>query len=847
MTKISRQLLLTTSIGVALAVTTTAHAQAAPAAPDAGEQVAPNALSAPDQQGPSAAVNRRREAETAQTGEIIVTARRVGERIQQAPLAISALNTRDMQTKAVQDVNDLGKVVPSLTTLQQATGAAGLFIQLRGLIQTDTAAFQAGSVGTYQDDVYIGGAMIAGQLLNIADLERVEVLKGPQGTLYGRNVTGGVLKFVTQKPSTEKVEGYAKAGYGAYDRKLLEGMINLPVSDNAALRLNGQYEDRDGFSRDIVNKRDLENLNRWTVRGAFSADLSPKFHVLFQGSYGQYRGNGADDRTTYVDPTNFSGLSNFIVAQRINGLTASNLAPLVFGAAGGFTPAQIGAAGAAYGAAVPTALGLIDTYSNASRDNARQYTGFQTSDRARLGLGALTLAYDISDDITLKSVSAYTDARRRSFYTVGGDAYTYIYSGQTGEVSQWTQEFQAVGKAFGGKLTFAAGLFLLDQNIKDNRDPAGVDGIFPFSLGQRGLGLLAPTRALNNIGVKSLAPYGQASYEILPKVHVTGGLRYTTEKFSIKEGNFSQGGAVCDGPAPTTAATPVGDCFVSASSKFNNLSYTVGADWTVAPDVLLYVRSGRGFKSGGVNPFISGGQALAPFAPEENTDYEIGLKSEFLDRRIRFNTAYFHTNYNDIQRTVTKRPANGVPITQVENAASAKIDGVETEINIRPVGGFDLGGTYTWTHARYKDYSVINSSFPGGVQNLSNTPFFTLPEHQYTLYANYGQSVSWGGYRAGVNWSHRSSTFVGQIDFPPTPTSPVAPRDALRQKGFGLLNGSLAFDISKYNLTITFWGKNVLNKRYKESGTCLVSLGLGSCWAAYGAPSTYGGDVTIRF
>jgi len=843
MNTFSRQLRLLTSAGIALSIAQAAHAQSGPA------------VDQPDT--PTASPAGQAANDSAQSGDIIVTARRVGESLQKVPLAVTALTNKDLQTKAVLDVNDLQKVVPSLNTLQQATGAAGLFFNLRGLIQTDTAAFQPGSVGIYQDDVYIGGAGIAGQLLDINDLSTVEVLKGPQGTLYGRNVTGGVVKFVTAKP-TDDFEGYAKAGYGNYDRKSLEGMVNIPVATNVALRLNGNFLDRDGYSHDIVNDRDLETDHHWSVRGALKADVNPVFHVLLQGSYGKYRGNGGDDRTIYADPNNVPGLGNFIVAQGINGLTANDLAPIIFfgGAvgAGTATPAQVAAFTTAFGkfnAAKPAALALVDQYANASRDNARQYPGLQTGDTGRLALAALTLAYDLSDDITLKSITAYNDARRASFYTVGGDAYTYIYSRQAGENSQWSQEFNLAGKALDDRLTSAGGLFLLDQRIQDDRNPASIDGVFPYFLGQRGLKVQNRALSINRVHVQSAAPYFQGSYEVVPDVHVTGGLRYTAEKFALTTIDYTPAG-VCNAPAPTTNATPLDQCAASASKSFHNVSYTAGADWTMTPGVMVYVRTGKGFKSGGVTPFITAHNPFTFFRPESNTDYEIGIKSEFLDHLIRFNADYYHTKYDDIQRTLTVRPAGANPATGVFNAASAKIDGAEAELNVRPVRSFNLGGTLAYTRAKYSSFVIPNSNFPGGTQDLSFLPFYTLPKWQYTLYANYEGDTGWGGYRAGVNWSHKSGTLVGQPDSVGTPGAAVAPGgvgkgNPLYQSPFGLLSATLAFDIDAYNATISFWGRNILDKRYKESGTCLVALGLGSCWAAYGAPATYGGDVTVRF
>ena len=357
--------------------------------------------------------------------------------------------------------------------------------------------------------------------------------------------------------------------------------------------------------------------------------------------------------------------------------------------------------------------------------------------------------------------------------------------------------------------------------------------------------------------MQSLAPYFQGSYEVVSNVHVTGGLRYTAEKFSLDTRDVTPAG-ICNSPAPTTAATPLADCVASSSKSFNNLSYTIGADWSFTPGVMLYVRSGKGFKSGGISPFVNAGAPFTFYRPESNTDYEIGLKSEFLDRMIRLNVDYYHTNYKDIQRTLTVRPAGGNPATGVFNAATAKIDGVEGELNVRPVSNFNLGGTLAWTRAKYSSFIIPNANFPGGTQDLSYLPFYTLPKWQYTLYANYENQTSWGGYRAGVNWSYKSGTLVGQPDSVGSPGAAVAPggpgssnpsykANPLYQAGFGLLGASLAFDIDAYKTTISFWGRNVLDKRYKESGTCLVALGLGSCWAAYGAPATYGMDVTVRF
>ena len=777
-------------------------------------------------------------------GDIVVTARRTAERAQKTPVSVTSFNTEQLQNKVIQDTQDLARVTPSFQAKRNNTNTSGLQLQMRAQVQSDTTAIAPGSVGVYLDDVYIGGAPIAGGLLLPRDLDRVEVLKGPQGTLYGRNVTGGVLKFVSHKPE-DKFGGYLTAGLGNYDRRFLDGMINVPLTDKVAIRLNGSIDENGGYSKDINNNnRPLDDDRRWGLRGALKAELNDTVQVLLQGWYGKGYTNGPDDRTTYVDPTNVNAIKNIIATQHLGGLSLSQVQAL-------------DSTGAQYADLRSQALALVTQYANAPRNQARQNPDDRLAQRgvAKLGGGALTFSADLGD-ITLRSITAYSYAFRDSNFSVGGGPWIPIYSNQSGSVSQWTQEFQATGTAFDSRLKFAAGIYLIDQNLSDNRIDSSQFGTFPAYLGQLGLGLTNGTRSENSIKDKGWAGYGQATVAVTDTVNLTGGLRYTWEKFSLKTRQLVRSGTSFTCSTPTLPlTTPVANCLASDSISFSNWSFTAGADWSPVNDVMLYGKFSRGFKSGGINPFgVGGAPAFLPFKPEIADEFEVGLKSQFLNRRGRFNLAYYHTNYKDVQRTVGTiiRPATETTPPQtgtgIQNAASAKIDGIEAELTVAPVAGLTLSATGAWTRPRYAAYSQVNTAFPGGLQDLRDQKFELVPEWMYNLGAVYRKDVSFGSVTASVDWAWRSDTMPAVRDvFPSRPGGPTTPVAILTQPSFGLLNASLRFDLPAHNLAITLWGKNVTNKRYAESAGALVASGVGYAWNSYGAPATYGADVTVRF
>lgn len=791
------------------------------------------------------------DGEQAGIEDIVVTARRTAESSQTIPISITNVSESDLKYNVVQTANDLTRQAPSLRITNGTSSPAGLTIDMRGQTQTGTASNDTSSVGVYLNDLFLSSAQISGSVLNLQDLERVEVLKGAQGTLYGRNVTAGVIKFVTKKP-TQDFELSLTGGLGSFERRFVTGVVNVPLGETAAFRVVGSIDNHSGYTKDIGTGRDADDQKKWNVRGAFSWNPSDKFSVLIEGGYGRYSSADSDIRTTFVQPGVNSGTMNIMAAQGINGITPGTLAPLIFGAAGGFTPQQIGAAFVTASGALPQVYDAVALQLNAPRSQARSLSRFATPSKTRAGNAALVLSYDLGD-ATIKSITGYDYGGTKRDFNVGGGPWIPILTNQNGFSKQWTQELQITGTA-GDRLTYAAGVFYMDRKATDNREDSSAFGAFPLFLGQFGLRITNGSTQLNSTNTESYAGYAQATYELVDDLKFTGGIRYTKEDVSVRTSAIQKPQAStgfqtrCIGPAPTTAATPLAQCFGTASDSFSAWTYTAGLDYTLAEDVLVYAKTSRGFKSGGLNVFTGAGAAIQSYKPEITQDYEAGLKSRFFDRRVLFNLSYYHTDYTNIQRAVSFDAGNNTILTATRNAAAAKIDGVESELRVAMFDGITLGANLAYTDARYNDYNItVRRGGLPTIVDLSGVAFQGLSKWTYSLTAAYDKPTPFGKFHAQLNWSHRSSANLFENDSYATDSGPATPLAQTRQAGFGLLDGSISLDFDKLNSTVTLWSKNVLDKRYKQGMLSLSNNGVPYTWALFGAPATYGVDLTVRF
>jgi len=773
-----------------------------------------------------------------QLEEVVVTARKREEVIQKTPVAITAFSAKDLAEKQVQQVNDLQQTTPSLQIQKTGTSPLGIFLSMRGQVQTAASVFDEPSVGLYVDDVLDGGRLVS-SLLNVVDIERVEVLKGPQGTLYGRNTTGGAIKLVTKLPTNE-FEAQLTLGLGNYDRHVVDAIVNVPIiQDKLALRLIGVLDQHSGYSHDVNNNNDMDAKDQHGVRGALKFDPTDDLDIVLRGNFGFGRDGGAFPQSRYLLP----GLNN----AALNIEVVSGLLPL---ATAGLAVRGDANARAQATALLPQVAALFAAQAAAPRDKAALFKGQAVGDRGQEESGSVTIKYDL-EPVTIKSITAFQRFNRKTTQSTLGSPFAVAYNNQESGGNVLTQELQVTGIGLDDRLSYAAGIYYYYATTYDFRPQR----TFPQFLTPLGFTPLIVNNH-NNFTAESPAAYGQATYALTPDVHFTAGVRWTTEARTAFNNSVSianSGVATCVSPLPATSATPLSQCFASAKQSNRNVSYTVGLDWSPTDDLLLYAKTSRGFKSGGLNNFPQPNIFIQPFAPEIVTDYEGGVKSQWLDNRLRVNADIYHSDYDNIQRSVS-RVFGAITGSFIQNAASSTIDGAEFEVEAVPVRGLNLGATAAYTYPKYLRYTQPTQNlavYPSGIQDLSSQKFQGLSRWTYSLSAGYDYPTEIGDLHTEVDWTYRSKNDLFVADsFPGTSATAgafISPESARTQSGYGLLNASMSLDIERYDAKITIWGKNILDKVYFQDGISLVNAGLGQTVGYYGDPATFGVDLTKRF
>ena len=743
-----------------------------------------------------------------QLEDVVVTARKVEERAQTVPIAITAVTGEQLIARGVQHVSDLQYTVPSLVFSQTATSSFSPLVSLRAQTQGTIAISVDPSVGVYVDGVYLTGT--AGLMSDsLVDIQRVEVLKGPQGTLFGRNTTGGAISFYTNLP-TDKFEGQVSAGVGNYNRRMANGVLNLPLGEIGALRLVGSTSQRDGFGRDLARNVNVGDQKLSSLRGALKLDPTDKLQFIIRADGTSGKDNGLLTHPLYIlaDPT------------------LSVVRDAAIGGFGADTPANRLAAIAAYQQRI-----ALDPFQ--VRYNTPAFSTIDT------GNASVTASYDLGS-VQLKGITAIRHTKDVRRYEVDATELVNFDSLTTIHLRQITHELQLTGQAMDNRLKYAVGAFYYD--LKGDESSRGIQ------FGNLTGGGYSLTAA--DVTDRSWAVYSQATYALTDAVKVTGGLRYTDETKTVNalggSGATAASAFVCQLPAALNPDLVA--CRAKVETSGNDTSYTLALDWTPTPGVLLYGRTGRGYKAGTINQRIVGANPLAgnKVAPEQVTDYELGVKSDWLDKRLRINADIYRSNYDNIQRSsVVCAPAC---TSVLQNAARAVINGAELEVTALPMRGVNLGFTAAYTDPSYERY------ISGGLDN-SRERFLEVPKWTYSVSAGYTHETSVGKAHGQLDWSWRDDMDMAPQDYAggirvvagvPTANGPGTPDSIRIQKAYGLLNGTLSLDLDQYNATIRLFGSNLLDERYYSHALGNANA-LGVTIGTPGAPRTYGVDVTVRF
>ena len=725
--------------------------------------------------------------------EITVTARRREESILDTPISISAFSGPALEARGIERTEDLAKMVPNFV-YQTNPGAGGsssnAAVFIRGVGQSDFIPTVEPGVGLYIDGVYIASSV--GGLMELNDVERIEVLRGPQGTLFGRNTIGGAVSITSEKPSTKAFSGNASILYGTDNDREIKAKINLPLSGSVAASLSAAMVKQDGYVDDVGTDQQLGDTNnlvgrlavRWqgdrtelnfSVDGTRTRENGPAFilkGVNFNSAIFNPSGlpllppgSAATPGKYVINPPadapvdNFSLFNNYIATLLANAGNCLGLGSPTYNPSGDQTNK------ACYGPQYYANGRLVSqgTLPSVTDDN--------------IWGTHLTFDWNISDSLRFKSITAYRHLQS-NFQRDGDESPLTIYH-LTDELSekQFSEEIQLDGDAFDNALKWVGGLYYFDDRAVN---PNLVD-FSPITVQSGGAS-----------STKSYAAFAQATYNVTSQLAVTAGLRYTQDKKSFTPNEFvvnSKGGPFPDG-LPVLPSTPVDQTF-SKATPLVNVSYHI------VPETMVYATFSQGFKSGGFTQRVFPPLPATPtFQPETVTSYELGFKTSTWEDKLHFNAAAYLTNYDDIQVSIFQAIA---PITA--NGGTGKIKGLEFETQVSPGAGWYFEGNAGLTDAYY------TSILPSATDINLNSKFAFVSKWQY-LVAGQKEFHLPGNSKLTprLEWQYRTAYFNDSLN-----------TAAEEQPAYGLLNALLQWTAADAKLSATVGVKNALDKDFIDA------------------------------
>ncbi len=755
--------------------------------------------------------------------EVVVTARRRAENLQVTPVSETAISGAAAEQLNVRDFQNLRGLVPDLEVTPQANGGAALTI--RGIGQTNDQVNADAKTGFYVDEMYVGRQ--EGNSLYFYDVNSLQVLKGPQGTLFGKNTTGGAFLLTTARPGPE-FGGYLQVRAGDYSRLDTEGAIDVPLTDTLLTRFSFRTDSADGFIKHVLDNGKSDNIDDKSFRAQIRWKPTNKLTVDLLGEYNQSNTDGSTSVVTGCNPdaystTNYQALHGASYCSTYPTLPQSAGHYLVYGGATLSTPTSSLITPIATGGDYNSGL---TRHGHPGPFNNTEVTTFN-----------LRLNYQLTDDVSLKSITGYRRSHS-AFYNptenAPNDLYAEYDSTATG---QFTEEDNITGRAFGGKLNYVAGFFYYSQKtafLQDtgpdwDGDPIG------YVYG-----------ADNNF--TSYAGYVQASYKILPPVELTVGARYTYDHKSAVSSLFFQqnyDGVCADSNAqaaidpngflaPFIAGAAACGGFVdgAARKQWSAFNPRVQLSYQVTPDIYIYGSITTGYNAGGFNQQLGQdlGGGLISYNPEKLIDYEGGFKTEWLNRRLRFNVTGFYQKYSDIQTNVLVT-YNHVPTRAIQTGASEHEDGVEAELEFEPMRDLLLRANMSFLDQAY------DSVAPSITQFTINSPVSSAPKYTYALDGAYTFRFDQGYIvTPDLNWRA-----VGA-------KAACSPIGACYLPAYGLLGGRVDFKPRADSpWTASLWGTNLLDAKVVLDEMLASQLEFGIASFVPGRPREYGVEFTRKF
>jgi iron complex outermembrane receptor protein len=775
--------------------------------------------------------------------EVIITAQKREETLQDAPIAVSTLNGYQLEQRGITGLGDMvAGAMPSVKIQPFPNDPSTLIVSIRGIGPADAGQItKEPGVGIYQDNVYLGRSQGLG--LDLADLERIEVLRGPQGTLYGRNVVGGAVNLISKKPAGEF--GVKQNLNYNFDFAGVQSISHVDTDRYAgvAAKVSYLYADQDGWVENIGKGNQYHDYNEFEKQGArLALNWDNESNIT------------ADYVYDWADSDIMQNYFQLHDAGNLTVYNADSLAPpdlsLLQVPISNWGPDQFALVNNISSGAY---LGQLSPFPNDEPPN-------KAVDKTRAALlvepnkvqvdgHAFTLAWDINDSTMLKSISSYRELNQETHYNYGGVfgiGLATIAPFEQIDQDQWSQEFQLVGSALDDRIEYVAGAYYYNENVSEIQPPSGTvmelafvplvtsladlaapGAVAPFIVTRNGAlvtlpvgvpiqpGATYPGRDVSS-ETESAALYGQARWQATDKFGATLGLRYTNDQKDSQRDYF--GGV---------AVNQVADSNDDSVDPMLTLDY----DWNEA--VNSYVRYATGYKAGGVNLRSN---TFAEYDPEEVESYELGVKSTFWDQRARLNTALWTSNYADYQIDFSD-PAD-ITVSETFNASNGNVElwGLETEFTVIPVDGLTLAFDYNFI--QWSLDPQPNPLNPGGPPEVFDIP--QAPKHSGTVSADYEfEPFSWGTLLLHADYIGQSSEDMR-----------FSPKNNKRRDGRNLFNArvtlaDLAIGSQPGALSASLWAKNLTDEDYVIYS--ITNDSVASVSDAWGEPRSVGVSLVYEY
>jgi iron complex outermembrane receptor protein len=755
--------------------------------------------------------------------EVVVTARRREETAQSVPIPVTAVTGEELIDRAAFDIRDLERVTPNMTYVNSPVAKNSAIVFLRGIGQINWGPAQDPKVGTYLNGVYLGRPQ--GGIFDLLDIDRVEVLRGPQGTLFGRNTTAGLIHVITKQPEQE-FDASVRLGAGEDNQWLLAGMVNIPISDELATRFAYQHREQDGYVKNQYDGSKWTDAHSDNFRGTLRWTPVDSLEIVFGVDAQRVREKPALASCEWLGPD--------------DGSTAGGLEGIAW------------------------IFGSYDAI-KANCDAQGYLTGYEDDPDNRSDIDAYGLALTLKWQTGIGELTSITSYREMdeingSWGFIGdstaGDLLEIQQpAGTENTFDQWSQELRLAGTGFDERLEWVAGVYIFKENARQHfgvplfrNTPVPDCAVVPqfcldvggITLGQIALGVqfFGSNDLDYDATNKSRAIFAEVTYDLTDRLSVTAGIRYTEDDRELSltqtllDGVFDPGFVCPDGSAPVDSKCSRDTGTNGEATPRVILSYQVN------DDLMVYGSWSKGYSSGGLNQT----PRLEDYEPEVSKNWEVGFKSTFWDRRVRLNMTTFYNTYENQQESVG-RIIDNQPVVAILNAQEATLYGVEGELSLVPAEGWLVTGAFGYIHGEYDEFTVTDVEVgPPPLleetvieRDISDTRVIRGPPYTYSISVAKDFNLGGGDTISGqVGWSFRGRRY-DNLESP----------EHSRQEKYGLLDARLTWRLRNGTTSLSLWGTNLLDKKYTLSrGAAPEDNILRKYW---GPPSMVGVELNQTF